>query len=176
MEMGARSIPYIGWVVSLIITGPIELGAAMYFLALTRGGKPDIEMVFGGFRDFGRSLGACVLMGLFVFLWALLLIIPGIIAALAYSQTYYLLVDYPELGAMDAITRSREMMRGHKGRLFCLHLRFFLWGLLCILTLGIGFIWLAPYMRVTFARFYDDLREPAPVHDFVPEMPPGPAV
>jgi uncharacterized membrane protein len=87
----------------------------------------------------------------------LLLIIPGIMAGLSYSQTFYILSEDPSIGAMDAIRKSKEMMYGNRWKLFCLGLRFIGWLLLCILTLGIGFIWLAPYMAVSMAKFYDDL-------------------
>ena len=96
-------------------------------------------------------------MLLYVLLWTLLLIIPGIIAALGYSMTYYILADDPLLKPQDALKKSKTMMNGHKTKLFYLCLRFFLLALLCILTLGIGFFWLIPYVHVTMAKFYDDI-------------------
>ncbi|GHT57847.1 hypothetical protein FACS18945_2990 [Bacteroidia bacterium] len=90
--------------------------------------------------------------------WSLLLIIPGIIAAISYSMTFYIIADDPAISAMDAINKSKKMMYGYKMKYFCLSLRFLGWALLCILTLGIGFLWLMPYIQVTFAKFYDDLK------------------
>ena len=90
-------------------------------------------------------------------LWLLLLIIPGIIAALRYSQTWYILSEDKNIGALEAINKSKEMMVGNKWKLFCLYFRFFGWFILCILTLGLGFIVLGPYMSVSFAKFHDDL-------------------
>jgi uncharacterized membrane protein len=148
----------IGGMASLILGGPFALSLAIFFLTLTRGGNAGMELLFAGFRNFGNALAAYILIGIFVFLWALLLIIPGIIAALAYSQTYYLLAEDKGLGPLEAMRKSKEMMRGHKGRLFCLGLGFIGWILLCLLTCGIGFLWLGPYMATSFARFYDDLR------------------
>ena len=95
------------------------------------------------------------------FLAAVPAIVVSVIKSLAYSQAFYLLADDQTLGSQAAITRSKEMMNGNKTKLFCLGLRFFCWGMLCILTLGIGFLWLVPYMSVTYARFYDDLHAPS---------------
>lgn len=84
--------------------------------------------------------------------------IPAILAQLRYSMTYFTIADDPALGALDAISRSKQMMDGNKWKFFCLQCRFIGWGLLCIPTLGIGFLWLAPYYWTSIARFYDDLR------------------
>jgi uncharacterized membrane protein len=92
------------------------------------------------------------------------LMTPGVILAivkqLAYSQALYLIADDSSLSPLTAVQRSVQLMNGRKAKLFCLGMRFFGWVLLCILTLFIGFLWLAPYMRTTFARFYDDLQPP----------------
>lgn len=92
-------------------------------------------------------------------LWTLLLIIPGIIAAYSYSLVYYILVDEPNLKPLEALRKSKKMMYGNKAKLFYLGLRFIGWALLCVLTLGIGFIWLAPYIQATRAKFYEDVKK-----------------
>jgi len=103
-------------------------------------------------------------MTLFILLWTLLLIVPGIIAAISYSMTFFILADDPSIGAEAAIEKSKRMMDGYKLKYFYLCLRYFLLILLCILTLGIGFLWLTPYMHVGFAKFYDDIKgEPVAV-------------
>jgi uncharacterized membrane protein len=89
---------------------------------------------------------------------AFLAIIPAILAQLRYSMTYFVIADDPAVGSLDAIGRSKQMMDGNKWKFFCLQCRFIGWGLLCIPTLGIGFLWLAPYYWTSIARFYDDLR------------------
>ena len=129
-----------------------------FALAVVRSQSLELGMLFQGFEEFGRALAAYLLMALFVALWSLLLIIPGIVAGLAYSMTYYILRDQPNLGVMDAIGLSRQMMRGNKWKYFCLQWRFFGWSLLCLLTCGIGFFWLMPYMMASQAAFYEDLR------------------
>jgi uncharacterized membrane protein len=87
----------------------------------------------------------------------ILLIVPGIIAALGYAMTFYILADDPLLKAQDAMKKSKTMMNGYKLKLFYMGLRFFLLGILCILTLGIGFLWLIPFIHTSMAKFYDDI-------------------
>jgi uncharacterized membrane protein len=89
---------------------------------------------------------------------AFLVVIPAILAQLRYSMTYFTVADDPEVGALDAIRRSKQMMDGNKWKFFCLQCRFIGWGLLCIPTLGIGLLWLVPYFWTSVARFYEDLR------------------
>jgi uncharacterized membrane protein len=151
-----------GGIVNLIIGGPLALGLALYYLGLVRQKKaPAIAVMFDGFRAFGRAFLAQLLMAIFVILWALLLIVPGIIAALGYAMTYYVLADNPGMEAMDALRRSKEMMMGHRGKLFCLGCRFIGWALLGILSLGIGFLWILPYAYVSLTNFYLDLKQNA---------------
>lgn len=104
-----------------------------------------------------------MLTSVFTFLWSLLFIIPGIIASLSYSMVYFIALDNLELSALDVIRKSKEMMRGHKGEYFVLGLSFIGWGILGIFTLGILYLWLIPYMQVTMANFYNELKETTPV-------------
>jgi uncharacterized membrane protein len=156
-------IPVIGAIGSLIIGGPLVLGVATFALSLSRNQNPRFEQMFEGFNRFGIALGTYLLIALFVILWCLLLIVPGIIAALSYSMTFFILADDNSVKAMEAIDKSKKMMYGYKAKLFRLFLRFFGWGLLCILTLGIGLLWLIPYMQITMAKFYDDVKANAAV-------------
>lgn len=165
INSAASSIPAIGSVASLILAGPLQLGSVIFFLTFIRRGDAKIDMLFAGFKNFGNALGTYILTVIFVFLWMLLLIVPGFIAALAYSQAMYLIADDHTLGPLDAIRKSKQMMEGFKWKLFCLGWRFFGWALLCILTLGIGLIWLIPYMSVSHARFYEDLRSSGTIAD-----------
>lgn len=141
-----------------IVMGPLLVGAMFFFLSLSRKQEPVIKDLFRGFSKFWVAVKAYLLMVLFVMLWTLLLIIPGIIAALSYSQIFFILADDDSIGALDAIKKSKKMMEGNKWKFFCLVLRFIGWSLLCILTLGIGFLWLFPYMMVSYAKFYDDIK------------------
>jgi uncharacterized membrane protein len=157
LSCGIQAITKTGQLLSLLISGPMLVGASIFSLAISRDKNPQFEQIFYGFKKFGVSLGAYLLFIIFIFLWALLLIVPGLIAAISYSMTFYLIADNDGLGPLDAIKKSKQMMYGHKWKYFCLGLRLTGWALLCIVTLGIGFLWLMPYMNVSFAKFYDDL-------------------
>jgi uncharacterized membrane protein len=158
IQITSRFIPFVG-LLSLIVVGPLVVGLAIFSLSLSRNQDAKLEQIFEGFNRFGTCLGAYLLMVLFIILWMLLLIIPGFIAALSYSMTFYILADDNSIGAMEAIDKSKKIMDGNKWKLFCLQLRFLGWALLCILTLGIGFLWLMPYMQLSLAKFYDDIKE-----------------
>ena len=156
--LAIQFIPIAGAIAAFIIAGPMAVGAAIFSLSISRNKEAELGQIFEGFKKFGVSLGAYLLMILFVLLWSLLLIIPGIIAALSYSMTFYILADNDSMGAKEAMDESKIMMDGYKWKFFCLGLRFLGWILLCMLTLGIGFLWLIPYMQVSYAKFYDDLK------------------
>lgn len=146
-------------VIGLLIAGPLALGAAMFSLNLSRGREAKLEQLFDGFRLFSKSLVTYLLMLLYILLWSLLLIVPGIIAALSYSMSFYILADDPSLLPRDVLERSKKMMYGYKSKLFGLCILFLLLSILCILTLGIGFLWLIPHANVTMAKFYEDIKD-----------------
>lgn len=154
LSSGVSGVPGIGGLVSLIITGPLTLGMAKIFLNITNQKEFKYEDIFNGFYDFQRSFLAHLLILVFTVLWALLFIIPGIIAALSYSLTYYIMAEDSEITANEARLKSKELMVGFKGDLFMLGLSFIGWAFLCLFTLGIGFLWLIPYMNTSFALFY----------------------
>ncbi len=153
-----KVIPIVGWIGSLIIGGPLGLGAAAFFLSLSRRQDAQLSQLFEGFQDFTRALVTYFLMILFIILWTILLVIPGIVAAFSYSQTFFILAENPKMESMDVLRKSKAMMKGNRWKLFFLLWRFFGWFLLGILSLGIGFLWIIPYLITTSARFYDDLK------------------
>ncbi|HDP35057.1 MAG TPA: DUF975 family protein [Candidatus Hydrogenedentes bacterium] len=155
---GLEFIPYIGTIVNHVIRGALTIGLSTFFLALARGQKAEVSQLFSGFDRFLVGLCAYLLQALFVILWALLLIIPGIIASLSYAMTFFIIAENRDIGPLEAITKSKEMMYGNKWKFFCLGLRFIGWSLLCVVTLGIAALWVFPYMMVAFAKFYDDLK------------------
>ena len=110
--------------------------------------------MFSKFSNLGKCLLLNLAMWLLILAWSLLLIIPGIIAAYRYAMAPYIMAQNPDIGVMDAIGQSKELMRGHKGRLFWLDLTFVGWAVLSVLTFGIGFLWLNPYMEAALAAFY----------------------
>jgi uncharacterized membrane protein len=158
VSMAGQFVPIVGPLLPTVIAGPLAVGINVFFLSLVRGNDPDFAMMFDGFKCFVPALLTNLLMALYILLWALLLIIPGIIASYAYAMAFYIVADEPTIGPGEALRRSKEMMQGNKFKLFCLYLHFFGWAMLCILTLGIGFLWLAPYMSASMARFYEDVR------------------
>lgn len=159
------AIPYIGFIISLVIMGPMTLGLNIFFLKLKRQEAPVIENLFDGFKRFAPSLVLYILVNVFTFLWSLLFIIPGIIASIRYSQAFLIMADNPDISAMEAINRSKEMMQGNKGKYFCLYISFIGWFLVCLATFGIGFLWLYPYGMTAFVNFYEDIKGDAPQND-----------
>ncbi|MBU3074516.1 DUF975 family protein [Clostridium estertheticum] len=151
-------IPFIGPIILILLVGPITLGFVTCFLKIVRKEPFMFENLFDGFNNFSSAVLAQLLITIFVCLWTLLLIIPGIIASYSYFLVFYILSDNPELSAMDALKMSKKMMKGNKWKLFCLQLSFIGWGILGILSLYIGYLWLVPYMYASFANFYENLK------------------
>ena len=151
-------IPYIGDILGFLLTGPLMFGITKFAIQLSRRENPELEQIFDGFKNFGKNLLSYFLIILFFFLWSLLLVIPGLIALFSYSLTFYLLVEEPHLTPMEAIKKSSAMMNEYKWHLFTLFLWFLLLSLGCILTLGIGFFWLLPYLQISLARFYEEVK------------------
>ena len=160
-EIIVQIFPVINFILSIaaaVVTGPFALGFAGYFLKRVRGQEIATKNIFDGFYRFSGSFLVQLLTQLFTFLWCLLLVIPGIVKALGYSMAFYIMYDNPDIRPLEAIKRSQIMMKGYKGKLFLLELSFIGWTLLCILSLGIGFLWLNPYMYLSIANFYENLK------------------
>jgi uncharacterized membrane protein len=154
----ANGMQFFANLVEMFVSGAFLVGFMGFFLGIAQEGEARLELLFVGFRRFWKSFGVYFLTSLFVFLWSLLLIIPGIIAIFRYAMAYFIVADDEDCGPLEAIRRSKEMMRGYKWKFFCLHWRFFGWALLATLTLGIGYLWLIPYMQTAFAKFYEDVK------------------
>lgn len=146
-----------------LLTLPMSYALSVAFLNVSRTQcNPQLECMFTVYRDnFLKAFLVPLLQGLFVFLWSLLFVIPGVIMAYAYSMAIYVANDNPDMQAMDAIRKSRELMDGHKWDLFVLDLSFIGWIFLCLLTCGIGFFFLAPYIEMAHVEFYRELTEQA---------------
>jgi uncharacterized membrane protein len=142
----------------IFIYGPLSLGAANILLKADKGESFAFEEVLSGFRDFGKALLAGVLTSLYIFLWSLLLFIPGIVAALSYSMTFFIMSENPQLSAEQAIEASKRMMVGHKTELFSLIISFIGWWILCIISMGIAAIYVAPYFHCSLTVFYQNLK------------------
>ena len=124
---------------------PFSIAFYWFFLSISRSETPQLSELFTIYADWKTSLkliGTSIVVSIFVILWTLLLIIPGIIKSLSYSQTFYVLKDHPEYSMTEAITESRKIMQGYKWKYFLLNLSFIGWGILSLFTLGIGLLWL----------------------------------
>ncbi|WP_246861300.1 DUF975 family protein [Bacillus sp. REN3] len=142
---------------------PMTVASYWFYLVIARSNQPKVSQVFAVYKDLGKSaklVGASILIGIFTMLWTLLLIIPGIIKGLSYSQTFFLMKDNPHYSALEAITESKNRMKGYKWRFFLLNLSFIGWVFIAIFTLGIGFLWLYPYISTANATFYNELIAP----------------
>lgn len=143
----------------VLVFNPIEIGCRGFF---TRNTEEPVGMdeVGMGFHPYGRNIGAMILRDLFLYLWSLLFVIPGVIKRYSYRMVPYILADDPTISAVDAITRSREMMDGHKWNTFVLDLSFIGWDLLSVLTLGLlGVFYVNPYQFSTGAELYRVLKQ-----------------
>ena len=143
---------------AFILGGVLQLGYAGFLLKMHDGEKPEFNDLFSQFDRFGQGFAQHFLRGLYVALWSLLLIVPGIIKGLSYSMTPFIMAEHPELSASRAIELSTQMMEGHKMDLFILNLTFFGWTLLAALTANVGFLALNPYMNAAYAAFYRQLQ------------------
>lgn len=153
--LAAVSCTYVG---ELILTGPLSLGYVLFIGCLIDTKVSKLDLLFSGFNRFVETLIAGLLLTLAVSIGAALLIVPGIIAGLGLSMTFFIMADDRNISGIDALKQSWAMMNGHKWDLFCLEVRFIGWILLACLTCGIGFIWLYPYMLTATMNFYRQLR------------------
>jgi len=140
-----------------IIGGTINLGYTQYLLDQHDRRELDFHVLFSQFHRFGVGFLQFFLRNLYIALWSLLFVIPGIVKTYSYAMTPYILADHPEMTANEAITASRQLMDGHKGELFWLRLTFIGWSFLCVFTLGIGNLFLNPYVNAAEAAFYRQL-------------------
>ena len=153
------AIPVVGSIASLFLSGPFALGMIYVIYTILRGEKIDIGAhVFGGFQRFWDSVALYVLQSIFIALWSLLFVIPGIIKSFSYSMAFYILADNPEMSGKEALDASKELMNGHKMDLFMLYLSFIPWLLLTGITCGIAGIYVLPYMNATVTNFYLDIK------------------
>lgn len=158
---------------SIIVGGPLIIGMYIVGLKVARGQDIDVGNMFDGFKNFGKHLGLYVVNNIFIFLWSLLFFIPGIVKSLAYSMSYYIIQDNPEMGITEARKESIRMMNGNKWRLFCLNLSFIGWMILGALACGIPLFWIIPYTNTAIAAFYEDLKAkeaPAAEPETTPEV------
>lgn len=167
--------PFIGYsltFISMFVLLPLAVGYSNSMRVLLETGDNRLanNSFSLGFGNWLHVVWGMILSTIYIFLWTLLLIIPGIIKSYSYALTPYILVEHPEMSANEAIEESMRLMDGHKFDLFYLQLSFIGWAILSILSLGLGFFWLIPYQMTAQAAFYRDIKNEAmPLQDNVIE-------
>ena len=178
------------FLVQIILGGAVALGNAQYHLNQYDKKPLTFKTLFSKFDQFGASLCLNLLTGLYSILWGLVpmiigfiigllldlmnpwyglllvivFLIPFAVACYSYSMSFYIMTEYPEMGANKAIRASRDLMRGRKWELFCLTFSFIGWHILTMLTLGIGNLFLGPYISSAYAAFYRQIKSPREIN------------
>jgi len=149
----------IGGIGMFLIGGPINIGYAMFIADLYRGERPNIGTLVKGFDE---RVGDRILLGLisqlYLLLWSMLFLIPGIIKSFSYSMIYFIQLDNPDMHYEDIIMRSRKIMNGNKWRLFCLYLSHIVWYILVFLTFGVLSFWVAPKVNLAKYAMYLEIK------------------
>ena len=154
----ALVMSFIGFLFCLLVGNALEVGRCNYFIKNTDS-KPSFGDAFSGFKvKYGRNIGTLLLVGIKTVLWSILFVIPGIIKSFEYAIIPYILADDAEITSKEAFKKAKQMMKGNKWRLFKLDLSFLGWFVLCVLTLGIGTLFLIPYVNAAAAEFYVELK------------------
>ena len=150
------SIPaFLGILINILLGGVIGLGVSKFVLNLaTNKEEASFNDLFSGFNIYLKTVGLWIVISIIIAFLSLLLIVPGIIAALMYSQVFFILSEDNTKSISQCLSESSEMMKGHKGELFVLYLSFIGWWLVAAITFGIGALYVYPYQQVTSANFY----------------------
>ncbi len=167
MRYAPSGFEYILGLMLRLMTLMLSVGFIIFALKVWRRRENSIGNLFDGFAILLRIIGLEIVMGIFIFLWSLLLFIPGIIASLNYSRAIYLLIDHPEMSILDCIRESKRLMTGRKGEYFILALSFLGWMILCSFPVGVSpildiisaaiAIYVTPYIQVTYAGWHDSV-------------------
>ncbi|WP_379970652.1 DUF975 family protein [Ectobacillus sp. sgz5001026] len=147
---------------TFFLTGILVLGIFKIYLGLAQGKNVqvgDLFSYFAGWAKIWKAFLTVFFLTLYTFLWSVLLIVPGIIKSFSYSLTYFVLLDHPEFTVNRALGESKRLMQGQKWKLFVVLLSFIGWYLLSIITLGLANLWVTPYVSVSFAHFYENLKK-----------------
>lgn len=169
------NIPFHGMLLSLavdVVSIILSVGFSYYTLCISRGIPAGFGNLFDGFGLFFKILWLNIRMGIVIFLWSLLFVVPGIIAAYKYSMSFYVLLDHPDWSAKMCMRESKRIMQGHKWELFVLELSFIGWNLLTIVPFVSVFV--TPYRETTYSVYYNRLIgwQPEPSDPALPEKAP----
>lgn len=195
------AVSWIASIVSWVLSGALNFGIADYFTRLVKGEPVAFKQLFAHFGRIGKGMGMTFMITLFSVLWSMLFVLPGslLVALLIllgvesmllvvlvmmaciipcafvvfrYAMVPYLLAEFTDLGVMDAIRESKRLMRGNCWRYFCLIMSFIGWYLLALVTFGLSYLWVNPYMQTANAAFYMDVTGRGPSSE--PEQPARP--
>lgn len=156
---GSLIISLLFGIFHLVVGGAATLGYVKFnFNLLNKNGEVQFSDLFSQFHRLGTGIGMQLLRWIYITLWSLLFIIPGIIKGYSYAMTPYILLENPNMSANEAITESRKLMDGNKWRLFCLGFSFIGWSYLSVFSCGIGYLWLIPYQEAAYAAFYREIK------------------
>lgn len=147
-----------GIILTVFVAFPLSVGMIGYFIKNTDSSPEFTEMFLGFKAGYKTNVAALLLVYVKTFLWSLLFVIPGIYKAYEYSMIPYILSDNPGISVKEAFMLSKNLMTGNRWRLFKLQFSFIGWALLCVLTLGIGMVFLSPYMMAAYAEFYKEIK------------------
>ena len=167
LHLPAPAVWFVSIVISLV-TAVLGAGYILYTMNVRKGLITPYTTLFDGFLFAGKIILLEIVQYIFVFLWSLLFVIPGIVAAYRYRFAMLNLCENPEIGIMEAINMSKEQTKGFKWQLFVLDLSFIGWSLLASLTLGILYIWLAPYIAQSNIAFFQEIKKIKGVGFFPP--------
>lgn len=143
---------------SIVLSGPFSLGIAYFSLSVIQNEAPHFYQLFHGFHFFGKSFLAHLCYAILVLVGIVLFIIPGIIVALGFSMTFYIMADRPELSFSECLYESWQLTSGYRLKILGLSLRFFPWYILGVLCLGVGVLLVMPWHYASFARLYKELK------------------
>ena len=155
-----------------LVSMVLSAGYVIYTIGVRKGRTMPYATMFDGFTFVGKVIILQILVGIYVFLWSLLLFIPGIVAGYRYRFALYNLCENPQLSPSEALNMSKAQTRGHKWELFVLDLSFLGWNLLCGLTLGILSIWIMPYIQQTDIGYFEACKKASGV-GYVPPADDG---
>ena len=152
-------VTIITMILSLVVNAVISIGICKFALNIAGEGEAKFTDIFSGISVFLKAIGLYLLVGIAVGIGFIILIVPGIILALMFSQTCYILAEDKDISIIDCMKKSAEMMKGHKGEYFVLLLSFLGWAIVAAIPFGLGYLWLVPYQQVTFADYYLELKK-----------------
>ena len=150
-----------------IMTGVLTAGFSLVCLNVSRRLPASVGTLLDPFAILLKVFWLNLVMGVFIFLWSLLLIVPGIIAAYRYSMAMFILLDDPDKSVMQCIRESKEMTYGHKTELFVLDLSFIGWSILSVIPFVSLFT--MPYMSVVHANYYNVLSGTGSAETYPPD-------